>query len=453
MDDKSVELVLQDASHIERPESRALRLKALEILKPSPSSTTKLADLPETILEILTSIIKPLFSGSVHPKLTSTGRKVLIKNSLPGSVTDRFSNLELEDGTNRPLWKNGWSPRILLYVLSKYAEIGHSDEAGPELRKKTIEGHFYLLVPPILKQLDDMQISYKASGCRCLQLLCTALADVHSKIMKQSGLMDVFIEALKNDFSMLPTLTPEDESLELYKALYPAYRALVCAYSETIGAQNSGSTDLRVIQTEPANSKRQHYLTLLLRNQLVHGLTHLSTGIGAGSTMSVPLSTLLVSQIGWIIADMGLPAVAHLQVLMPLLRNTLADPFGTGAVDMLLEAIKALQDIVQICWPRIKEKWWGECLRGTVACWLNICADEADLQLSKNNRRASALKDVKQRLQILTCLLNDTVGDEFTQAAQGLVLETPELDDLFRFPLPQSNAEPARKPLISPIEA
>lgn len=442
MDNRPIELVLQDESHIEKPESKALRLRARNIVQASSS------ELLDALLDLLTSVIKPLFSESSHPKLTSTGRKVLVNNSLPGSITDRFSSFELEDGTNRPLWKNGWTPQLLLHILGKYTEIGNADK-----QKKTIEAHFYLLVPPILKQLDDMQIAYKASGCRCLEALCTFLLKVKSTILKQSGLMDVFVDALKNDFSMLPTLTPEDESLTLYEALYPAYRSLVKTHSEGMNERRSSSIKTSASQAGLDDSKRQSYLTLLLRHQLLHALVHLSTATGGGSTTSVPLSTFLFSQISWVVSDMGLSAVVHLQTILPLLRNVLVDPFATSAPSMLLETIKALQEIVQVCWPRIKEKWWGECLRAIVTCWLNVCDDEADLPSRKDVSRDLTLGKVKQQLQITACLLEDVVGRELGKATEDLIAEAQGLTGLFTLPTRPTISKPQARALISEIEA
>lgn len=454
MDDRPIEIVLQDVSPVERPESKDLRYKALEIIKTSTASSKTLTNLPDILLDLLTSVIKPLFSESLHPKLTSTGRKVLVKNSLPDSIVDRFSTFQFDDGSDRPLWKNGWTPQLLVHVLSRYADINCvDDDESQELRKKTIEGHFYLLMPPILKQLDDIQVSYKASGCRCLQLLCTTLHDSRSRILKQSGLMNVFIEALKNDFSMLPTLTPEDESLELYTALYPAYRALVRAFCGGTSAENPSSVNMASSEDDPDDGKRQHYLTLLLRHQLIHGLVHLSAGIGTGSTTSVPLSTLLISQIGWIVSDMGLSSTVHLQNLLPLLRNILGDPFGADAPGMLLETVKALHDIVKICWPRIKEKWWGECFRGIVTCWLNIHDNEVDLSLGKDTKGASRLKEVKKQLQIVSCLLEDIVGPELRQIAKRVVLDTPQLANLFTFPSQQEVPGNTVETFMSEIES
>ena len=414
--EKTITSLLSDQSHIENTLSLELRHQALELVKSIEVSTSDLSKLPETLLALLTQIIKPLFSKSTTTKLTSTGRKKLGTNtSLPDSIT-RFSDGSLwGDDDHRPLWKNGWTPTLLIYILRSYHEI--SDQA---LRKKTLEDQFYLLIPAILHQLDDAEIQYKCDGCRCLQSLCEILRDAQSMILKRSGLTDVFIDALKNDFSLFPTLTPEEESLQLYQTLYPAYRALVQARFHVVKQENHvGGLE---------EDSRQKYLTLLLRHSLLHSLSHLFTGSGLGSTTSVKLSTFFISQLSWLISDIGLAFVVHLQYILPLLRNVLMDPFGTTSPELLLFSVKACQKVVEVCRPRIKERWWGEVLRGVVGCWVNVVDEMGDL---KDTKIRHGLEDVMKELKMLAHLLEDVVGEDFADAKRVLLVEEPELQGLF----------------------
>jgi len=426
---KPIALVLDDDSHVESAKSRDLRHKAaIDVQKLEGKDDAELFGvLQDTLVELITQVIKPLFSRDQHANLTSTGRKNLVNNSLPAAI-NRFSNQVLFDDDNRPAWKNGWTPSLLTYVLESYARL--RDRA---LRKKTLEAHFHLLIPPILHQIDDVEIVYKVGGCRCLKILCDNLSAVQSGILKRTGLMDVFVEALKNDFLLLPTLTPEEDSLMVFQELYPAFSALVQARFVDptdllkTSTRTGTITNVKGI-TESEEDLRQSYLTLLLRHQLLHSLSHLSTGSGAGSTTSVKLSTFLLSQLRWIFEDMGLSSVVHLQAVLPVLRNVMSDPFATAAPDMLLETTTAMQVIVQTCWPRIRDKWLGEYLRGLVACWLNVTDDEAD---NTDNKRVALFEKIKHELKILACLLEDVSGQAFVQAKNDLIREESALEVLF----------------------
>lgn len=170
--------------------------------------------------------------------------------------------------------------------------------------------------------------------------------------------------------------------------------------------------------------------------------------------MSVSLSTFLISQVGWVISDMGAPAVGHLQTLLPLLRNILIDPFATTTPKLLLESLKALQETIQVCWPRIKEKWWEECLRGIVTCWLNVCDDEAELLPSAvGSERSLKLAEVEEQLKTVARLLEDVVGAEYLEAVRDLIEEAPELERLFTFFPPPNVSQSQAKSLINEMES
>lgn len=434
MSSKSISLVLDDESHNEGAKSKDLRYKAATLVKRLDQISSEEVEsiLPDLLFELITQVIKPLFSGEQHGKLTSTGRKNLVNNTLPAAA-NRFSSQVLFDDDNRPSWKNGWTFSLLTYILESYAKL--QDDV---LRSRTIEAHFYLLVPPVLRQIDDVDITYKSYGCQCFKLLCDNLSSVKSSILERSGLTDVFVDALKNDFSLLPTLTPEDDSLILFQSLYPAFRSLISARFGSVLLEASSTLDSRTTRLDKAQIQsdedlRQSYLTLLLRHQCLHSLSHLSTGTGIGSTMSISLSTFFLSQIAWITSDMGIHAVLHLQSVLPLLRNVLSDPFATSAPSVLLETAKTMRVVVQTCWPRVREKWWEECLRGIVVCWLNITDDETSI---KDKSRATSLRDVKLELTVVACLLENVVGDTFVEVKDNLVEEEAVLAELFNITSP-----------------
>jgi len=466
MSEKQIVVVLEDESHIEKPVSRDLRHQALSLVKETLEDAQSTSQLPDTLLDLLTQIIKPLFSGEQHSKLTSTGRKNRVQHGLPASANRFSSQILFDDVDSRPLWKNGWTGPLLLHVLRNYSRIPDAS-----VQRKTLEAHFHLLVPPILRQIDDVEISHKCYGCRCLKLLCDNLYDTQSDVLKRSGLTDVFIDALKNDFSLLPTLTPEDESLMLLQDLYPAYLSLMRARflrlsdnqhrSSSSSASGVSSLDAKpnhatttsntakreapsttATTTETEHALRNTHLTTLLRHQLLHSLHHLSTSTGEGSTISTPLSTFLIAQLPTLFTALGSASTAHLAAVLPLLRHVLLDPFGTAAPALLLATARSLQGVVAVTWPRIRSRWWGEVLRGAVGCWLNVCDDEImegeegehlKQRTTTATTRAATLVEVKSELRVLVWLLEDVVGQpRFAAVRADLVAEEPLLQGLFR---------------------
>lgn len=400
---------LGEQGNDEKPEVRELRSKALLIVGGRKHGGASISP-TNTLFELLNDIVKPLFSKNQHERLTSTGRKRLIQAELPAAATRFSPNLFFDD--NKPLWKNTWTTSLLSYIIEEHDVIDDLTQ-----RQKTIEGNFYLLVPSILQMIDDVDILYKANGCRHLYQLSRVLVAAQSMILKRSGLTDVFVEALKNDFSYLPTLTEEEDSIALYKQLYPAYLGLVQARFQYVG-QTMTSAD---------NSQKQLYLTLLLRHQLLHSLTHLSTGSGLGSTISPRLSTLLLGQLSNVVRDMGASASLHLQTLVPLLSNIMSDPFSIAAPHMLLAAAGALKVLIEVCCLSLS-LWWKDLLRATVTCWL-VLKDDDDRRSDEAD--SQTIPDIQDHLRNIVKHLRVQVGRDFVDAEQRIVLQEEDLNDLF----------------------
>ena len=364
--------------------------------------------LPEALLELLTQITKPLFSGG-HSQVTPAGRKPAYASpaTLPHAVSVSFDEV-------KP-WKIPLTVPLLTFVLNAYPALPQAR------RREVLEAQFPLLIPPILNMIDDMAAASKADGFKLLILLDEAILAAKSDILKRSGLINVFFEATKPNFMLLPTLTPEDEALLVLKQLYPAALATIRAGFDVNHA--TGMQEKTTAGSGQESEKRQVYLKVLLRQGILASLSHLGAGT---STSFIPLTTFLVEELGEIVGVIGLPAVAHLQAIMPMLRGLLIDPFGTAAPELLMTTLKTMEVVVSICAPRIQKQWWPECLRALVGCWCNIL-DEED-----NPKKVAELGEVKARIASVTRSLARIVDKQDWVAVKGqLLAEDEDLQDLF----------------------
>ena len=414
----------------ENPQSQEAKENAISILS-CPS------DVRQLLFDLLTKVVKPLFSKQQHPNLTATGRKKLVPDApTSGRLSD---TIDWEDKLK--IWKNGWTTDLLLFCLSQYSKLPASQE------KSTLESHFHLLVPPILNLVDDGDTEYKTQGCKLLRLLCEQVTNCQSDILKRTGLSDVFSEALKANFMHLPTLTPEKDSLKLLSELYPAFRALVeVRFPATRPPENQYRTPLsiRSVAKTPQTNKlgpksavptlspsktlvlpntkdkdaRQSMLDLMLRHGILASYAH--------ATDYVRITTLLLHEASYVVSAMGIYAAKYLQTLLPLLRGVLSDPFATASTALLLSALECLEALIGVCWPRIRDKWWGECLRGIVACWVQLEDDERD-----QKRKTQDLEEVKKKLRQTSELLANIVGEDFIATKQQLEQEHASLKELF----------------------
>ena len=155
------------------------------------------------------------------------------------------------------------------------------------LPKTSTEENWPLVIPPVLTLIDDDTIRNKIRGC---ELLIIVLQTTSSSILKQTGLGEVFHDALMPCLSYLPSLTQEEESLELLAVVYPT---LICLMRT------------RFPRKIP-DPERSRSLDKILRVAVFQGYTH------AGE--HVKITELLIGKIADLVNEMGTHSIKHLRV-------------------------------------------------------------------------------------------------------------------------------------------
>lgn len=338
---------------------------------------------------LLANIIKPLFSRT--------------------AVTSAYGSRFLEIPP-KP-WRDSapWSINVVEWTLQQYEKI------EPPHRKRAIESHFPLLVPPILTLLDDDELPQKTAGCRALQVLCKHIISCQTNILRRTGLAKVFEDSLAPNMLLLPSLTPEKQSLEILGSIYPAYRGLVQAAYPTGSSEVSPHTGRHapVASATPSHMQvfvdqhksRQAMLDRMLRNGLLAGYFHASD--------HVQIAALLVSEMSYVIEMMGASSGKYLGQLLPQLRSIVTNPLGAGYKPLLKAAANALRQLILQCWPRIEEVWWEECLRATIGLWLLLEEEEEEEEDTK--------KELKHDARGLMQLLVQVKGPPEAQKALDLL--------------------------------
>jgi hypothetical protein len=401
--------------------SPTLHTKAQEILtsyqtKPSVNATA------ETLRELLLQVIKPLFSANPHHALAPSGRKA---HFAPAPTIPQHDPIILNN-SDKP-WKLAFSTLtspLLTAILATYPSL------PPETLRPTIDQQIFLLTPALLNLIDDATPLSKATGLHLLYSLTQTLTLTHSTILTSSGLTSIFIDALTPNLLLLPTLTPEPDSLLILRALYPAYLSLLATHFRT-----------PLTPTTTALHLKQH--TSLLRHGPLAGLSHLGLGspTGSGHITSPAIATFLLHQIIPILAALGANTTAHLQTLLPLLRVTLSDPFVLAAGPALVGACLAVQRAVlrSARSERVTGSgWWVEVLRGLVAVWVRVVddeeEDEGEVEEKNAGGKKAGLEDVKRQARETVRVLAEVVGEgseEWSNARKTLVEDTLELEGLF----------------------
>jgi hypothetical protein len=398
----------------EHPEAKQRVQQALSIILPGHDDQTLV---PSILQELLVRIVKPLFT-SQHPTLTSSGRKRLVPAppTLPHQ-TPISSDLEM------PQWKNKFTFIILSHIIGTYKTV------AKEAQSEVFSEQFYLLVPPILNIIDDYNPVSKAEGYELLGRLCQTDSNIGSGMVKRSGLLDVFIESMKTNFMMVPTLTEAETSLRVLHQLYAAFFAVVDAgLPVPVDGSEKGAEDDHSIPLTPIQSQRNKYHTLLLRHGIFAALLHLNIADPAGPT-HVELITFLLSQLRRTIALLDVFAVKDFHVIIPVMKAVLTNPFSLSDTLLIRACLEVYSLCIEVGWVRVVERWWTEILRALVGCWVNV-VDE--LEVRPDEQKRSALETIRMRLKIVTERLGHIVDEEkWVEARTKLCDEEEELRGLF----------------------
>ena len=237
-----------------------------------------------------------------------------------------------------------------------------------------MEKHFPLLIPPTLTLIDDDSLSLKTRGCSLLLQLLKPIREGQSDILRRTNLSSVFEDAIKQCFFSLPTITPEDDSIRLIGVAYPALLSVPKTTYQN--PADKKSTDQETYITG---------ITKILRDHLIPSFHHISststTSSSTSSFASFPhprLSTLLVNQISIIIPELSIHTTKYLQEIIPVLYNTLSNPFGPAHVPLLLSSLAAARAVILNAHPRLW-RWRGELLGGVCSCWVYAVEEEEQI--------------------------------------------------------------------------
>lgn len=125
---------------------------------------------------------------------------------------------------------------------------------------------------------------------RALESLCSFLKNTPIKLLRQTGLGEVFEDAVMPTLLFLPSLTPVDESIQLLKSAYAALNAL----AETR------------FPIDEDREERARFLDKIMRQGILQGYIHCSE--------NTKIVQVLMEEGELLVKRMGIYAVKHLKV-------------------------------------------------------------------------------------------------------------------------------------------
>ncbi|OAA46266.1 tRNA nucleotidyltransferase [Metarhizium rileyi] len=185
-----------------------------------------------------------------------------------------------------------------------------------------IAKHWHLFVPALLSLAESHETPVKVRGLRAIILF---LAKCPSSTIFATGIDQLFERTILPTLLLLPTMTPEKESVTLLELGYTAALKLASA---------SGNSH---------NFKGRRLLDALVRDGLLAGFRHASN--------YVLVVDVLMNYLGKVVSCLGLFSVKYLADLLDVIESVLCDPFYTDRLEGLISATDALIVIITNCWP------------------------------------------------------------------------------------------------------
>jgi Tti2 family len=230
----------------------------------------------------------------------------------------------------------------------------------------------------------------------------------------------VFDDALTPCLLSLPSITPEDEALQLLGSAYPALLLTLQARYHVGHDPKPGQLSSQKSDDKEAYTTR---LITLLRDSVISSFHHVSSYSPASTTeesslASFPylrLSTFLLEQLRILIKEIGIHTTKYLQEIIPVLYATLTNPFGTACVPLLLAGVATAQAVILNAYPRIW-RYRGDFLAAICQCWINVSQDE--LGADKNEQKVQ-LRGIKSKLQGTVYLLKLGVQGALSMKVEG----------------------------------
>ncbi|KAI9649859.1 hypothetical protein NHQ30_002441 [Ciborinia camelliae] len=349
----SISLLLEIFSNPQSPPKNDTLLSVIPFATiMSPWTTTKSHQIATAILEkhnsyvqspeflvtyLLKSFIRRIFSEAPAPKsVTASSRKAAPSSAPPPHFDVR------ESSPSRQPWRSNipYTIPVLQWII---------ESITPDILRK--EG-FPLLIPPLLTLLDSPSNSIRI---HTLNLLPTLFPKMGDKVLLQTGLGDVFEDAIHPVLLFLPSLTPVEDTSNLLPAGYQALYALL----DVIWPGKEGETnisDVIVPTNNPSNpisdiSKsgarvRLAFLDRIMRHAILPAHHH---------CQEIPsVVEILIAQIGIVIAEMGIWGVKHLKDILPIMSKILMDPFlPDTSPSLVIKTLETLRGVIIVLSPRI----------------------------------------------------------------------------------------------------
>ncbi|KAI3329249.1 hypothetical protein HD806DRAFT_530646 [Xylariaceae sp. AK1471] len=393
--------------------------------KAQPSEKTPKTERARFITEdVLTSFLRPLFAKSRPTTVTAAGRPAAFPEPPPRYTQGEGFGGGADDITVTKSWK--YTRRYAVTVF-EWA-VGNADT-------DFLQQHWPLYTPILLTLLDESQPTFLK--LRTLSIFRAFWSRCPDGLLSRTGLADVFEQAVFPTVLSLPSLTPEDESLALLGAAYPALfdmagldfttspLSTVGMESGTVADEDDKGTNSKEAIGKPKPQRRgfseaqRKLLDKIVREGVMVGYHH--------AKEHIRLVDFLCQMLHRLVNGMGILSVKYLKDIIPMISEILTDPFGTKYPPTLLSTTRLLQAVLQTCWPRMPH-YCNEITKTMMLCWLNI--EDEDSFSPSEPTKAELKQQLIKTIEVLSAIMIAAKLD-MSDRVSPLVAKEPQLRSLF----------------------
>ncbi|ESZ95200.1 hypothetical protein SBOR_4431 [Sclerotinia borealis F-4128] len=377
------------------------------------------------VTHLLQSFIRPIFSKTPAPKsVTASSRK-----AAPSSAPPRHFDIR-ELSPSRQPWRSNipYTIPILQWIIEYIPSDLLRTQAFP------------LLIPPLLTLLDSPSNSIRI---RTLQLLPTLFSKMGDKLLLQTGLGDVFEDAIHPVLLFLPSITPVEDTLSLLLVGYHALYALYDTRWPSTKDEETGTRELTLSINKPSKptnptSKSPTHLRLAFLDRIIrHAI--LPAHLHCQEIPSVV--QILISQLGICISKMGIWGVKHLKDILPIITNILMNPFlPRASPSLIIETLNTLREIILVLWPRISfDVHRLIILQALALLHGNVGTELADASEDEaiKNTQGEIMKGLRQTARVFVVAVKGTEDEDvkgiFEEELDSVIEANGDLATLFRF--------------------
>ncbi|CZR63290.1 uncharacterized protein PAC_13187 [Phialocephala subalpina] len=379
------------------------------------------------VVYVLHVFIRPLFSKSKPDTITSAGRK-----AMPSSAPPKRHDVTASDRASKP-WKYESPYSVAVFAwLAKVAS------------QEIITAHWNMFIPPLLTLLDTPTANILVSG---LETLTAFLPKFSTKLLQQTGLGEVFEDAVMPTLLYLPSISPVEESVEILPAAFEAlFVSCDVRYPPSTSSTDATTSASRSLSLVTLNSKtsstktntpdqRLALLDRVMRKGILMAHLHAS---------DLPqITTILLTATSTLVSKMGINCVKHLKDILPILTEVMTDPFGAFRPEGLREAVKCLTSVILNAWPRMGIRSGGhgmEVIRMLAVCWGIVKEGVQEQARWAEDKKAKAilkvLREVEGELPVVGRLLVKALeavnsGTDVKQELKPLLSVNASLADVF----------------------